>query len=246
MRRSMSMLLATGFSVLVLSAGGCASPQPVSKFGLNRDTPGNAYEYFKAAAAANQWAAEWSLFSPNAKRQIDQLAGRHVDLGDYSTARQSPIGNNSTAEMQSLLQSQLVGVQQISDTAANVTLSGGGRTVSVRMVRLTSWELKEKGVEEPLGGFLRSPGDAVVPNADGSITVRIQPQDSTATAVRTITRDRIDGFAVKSMWYVDDLASLQGAVSGVGSQPARGQPAQPTPGPAPAPAPADPSMGSPD
>jgi hypothetical protein len=232
------MLTRPFLAVLVaggLFAAGCANPQPVRQFGLNRDTPQATYEYFKAAAAANQWAAEWSVFSPNAKRQADQLAGRHVDLGDYSMARQTPIGNNSTREMQMLLTSRFVATTPVSDTVANVTIAGSGRQVTVRMIKLTSWELRLKGEEgaEPLGGFVRSAADHVAVNADGSITVRVQPPGDTSY-LRTIPRERIDGFAIKSMWYVDDLSSLQNAVSGMGTQqPAPEQPTQPAPEPPP-------------
>jgi hypothetical protein len=235
----------TTLALLVLAAtaalGGCATPAPVRMFGLNRDTPAAAYEWFKAAAAANQWAAEWSMFSPNARKQADQLAGRHVDLGDYSTARQT-LATNGTADMQALLQSRIEGIQMLSETSAVVTMVGGGRRASVRMVRLTTWELRVKGEAEPYADFLRSAGDAVSTNADGSITVRITPAGNTGSYLRTIPRDRIDGFAVQSLWYVDDLSGLQGAVSGIGAEPPRAPAAPSTPA---APPPAAGDLGSP-
>jgi hypothetical protein len=209
----------------------CATPQPVTQVGLSRDTPEKTYEYFKVMVRSNQYAAEWSVFSPNAKRQANQLAGRNVDLGDYATARQTLAGNG-TAEMQALINSTLVGVSPMGPDLANVTISDGRRQVSVRMARLTTWELKVAGEPDPYSDFVRSAADAVAVNPDGSITVRVQPPASTGSFLRTIPRDRIEGFAIKAQWYVDDLSNIANTMAGSAPAPA------PTPGAAPAPAPA--------
>ncbi|MHC5010355.1 MAG: hypothetical protein ACYTG6_05305 [Planctomycetota bacterium] len=193
----------------------CASPTPVTQVGLNRDTPGATYEYFKAVALANQWGAEWSVFSPNFKAAINREVGRVIDQGDYATARQT-IATNSQSDMQLLLNSTLGGVRMVGPNEAVVTISSGGRTVSPRMVRLTRWELKIRGVDEPAGEFISNPGDAITVNPDGSVTVSVRTDPGAAAYLRTIPRDQIEGFAIKSEWYVDDFGGLTGAVgSGV-------------------------------
>jgi hypothetical protein len=221
-------------AALVLS--GCGGrPQPVTQVGLSRETPEKTYEYFKVMVRSNQYAAEWSVFSPNAKRQANQLAGRNVDLGDYSTARQT-LANNGTSEMQSLINSSLVGVQATGPDRAVVTISDGRRQVAVPMARLTTWELKVAGEPDPYSDFVRSAADAVAVNADGSITVRVQPPASTGSFLRTIPKDRIEGFAVKGQWYVDDLRNIVNTMDSGGAAPAPAPGAAPAPGTAPAPA----------
>jgi hypothetical protein len=219
---------------LALALAGCGgNPTPVTKVGLSRDTPEKTYDYFKTMVANNQHAAEWAVFSPNAKRQADQLAGKHVDIGDYNMARSTPLANNSQSDMQALLNSSLVGVQMQGPDMAMVTIAGGGRQVSVRMARLTTWELRVAGEDTPYSDFVRSAADAVSTNPDGSITVRIPPSASMAGVIRTIPRERIDGFAVKAQWYIDDLSSLQGAVQATGQSAPQsgGAPAPGTPAP---------------
>jgi hypothetical protein len=231
-RRFPRLLVSASLALALAACGG--NPTPVTQVGLNRDTPQNTYEYFKAMVRANQHAAEWSVFSPNAKRQANQMAGRNVDIGDYSQARQI-IATNSNADMQALLNSSFLGATPQGPDRSVVTIGSAGRQVSVRMVRLTTWELRVSGEAEPYGDFVRSAGDAVATNADGSITVRVQPPAGTASILRTIPKDRIDGFAIKSQWYVDDLSGIQG---GMTSMPAQGAPAPgraPAPGTAPGP-----------
>jgi hypothetical protein len=222
-----SSLFAVAGAVLLAACGG--RPQPVTQVGLNRDTPEKTYEYFKVMVRSNQYAAEWSVFSPNAKRQANQLAGRNVDLGDYATARQT-LANNNTGEMQALINSSLQGVTPMGPDRATVTISDGRRQVSVRMARLTTWELKVAGEADPYSDFVRSAADAVAVNPDGSITVRVQPPASTGSFLRTVPRERIEGFAIKSQWYVDDLSNIANMM-------ADSAPAQPAPGPGTAPPP---------
>jgi hypothetical protein len=152
---------------------------------------------------------------------INQQAGRVVDLGDYSTARQT-IGSNSTAEMQMLLNSQLVGsAQYLGPDRARISITAGGRSISPLMVRMTKWELKIRGEDSPATGMVTSPGDAVMVGTDGSITVRVQADPGAAAYLRTVPRDQIEGFAVKSEWYVDDFGGLEQSLGGA---PASGQP----------------------
>jgi hypothetical protein len=236
-------------AALLLLVAACATPQPVTQVGLNRDTPEATYAYFKAVARANQWAAEWSVFSPDFKRAMNQSVGRNIDIGDYVTARQT-IATNGQADMRLLLASQLGDVQMLGPERARVTITGGGRSLTPTFVKLTRWELKIAGEDEPASGFITSPGDAVAVNADGSVTVRVRANPAAAAYLRTIPRDRIEGFAIKSEWFVDDFGGLGTAV---GSQTGReGAPAAPQPGsyaPSPqplAPAPTAPTAPAPD
>jgi hypothetical protein len=222
--------LAAGLLVAALAAG-CATPAPVTQVGLNRDTPEATYEYFKAVARSNQWAAEWSVFSPNFKRKLNQEVGRVVDLSDYVTARQT-IATNSQADKQLLLASTLGGVRMVGPDEAVVTVSAGGQAISPRLRRLTRWELKIRGVDEPAGEFISSPGDAVTVNTDGSVTVSVRTDPSAASYLRTIPRNQIESFAIKAQWYVDDFGGLDAAVGTGVEQPRR--PGAPQPSAAPA------------
>jgi hypothetical protein len=105
------------------------------------------------------------------------------------------------------------------------------------MVRMTKWELRIRGEDSPASGVVDSPGNAISVNPDGSITVRVQADQGVAAALRTIPRDQIEGFAIRSEWYVDDFGGL---VGGVGPAPSGGgRPAPARPGASP-----PPSMGS--
>lgn len=222
-RRGRALLI--GLAALLVAA--CATPTPVREVGLSRETPEATYEYFKTMARNNQWAAEWSVFSPNFKRMLNAEAGKVVDLGDYTMARQAPmIASNGTSEMQMLLNSNLQGTaQHVGPDRAKVTISAGGRTISPTMIRLTKWEIKIRGTDEPASGVVSRPGDAIQVNEDGSITVRVQADPGVAAALRTIPREQIEGFAIKSEWYVDDFGGLGGAMgAGMGNRPAPTQP----------------------
>ena len=235
--------------LLVASAlGGCVlfdPPEPTAPraLALNRDTPKATYEYFKTMASNNQWAAEWSVFSPNFKRLLNQSVGRNVDAGDYNLARQT-VADNSQADMQLLLGSTFVSTQMVGANAATVTIAAGGRQLSPRLVRLTRWELQVKGDETPYGDFVTSAGEAVRIGQDGSVTVMIRPPQATAGLLRTFRPDQIEAFRVESQWYLDDFGGLdQQIVQQAGEGPA---PAQPRPQPTPQPQPAPTGWGSPD
>ena len=217
-----------------LSLGGCAlfnpaTPTPVGQVNLNRDTPRATYAYFKAMATNNQWAAEWSVFSPHFKRLLNQSVGRNVDAGDYNLARQT-VASNTQGEMQLLLGSTFVGEQMIGPNAAIVTLESGGQRLSPRMVKLTRWELKVVGDDTPYGDFVASAAEAVRVAEDGSVTAFIRPPQSTAGLLQTFRPDQIEAFRVESQWYVDDFGGLdQQIVQQAGSARAAAAPSAPTP-----------------
>ena len=225
-------LRTTGLAAAALLLGGCIlfnPPKPTAPdaLELSRETPAATYEYFKEMAKNNQWAAEWSVFSPNFKRLMNQAVGRNVDSGDYNLARQT-LASNSQADMQLLINSKLDGVQMISDKAAVVTISGGGKTLRPRMVKLTRWELKVKGDDTPYGDFVADAGEAVRIAQDGSITVMIRPPQATASLLRTFRPDQIDSFKVEGQWYVDDFGGInQLVVEQSGDPQPQPQPAQP-------------------
>jgi hypothetical protein len=209
--------------------GGCflfhgATPAPVRQANLNRDTPRATYEYFRTMVANNQWAAEWSVFSPHFKRLLNQSVGRNVDVGDYTLARQT-VADNSNADMQLLLSSTWVGQQMLSPNAAVVTIESGGRRLSPRLVKLSRWELQVVGDDTPYGDFLTSVGDAVRVGPDGSVTVSIRPPQATASLLRTFRPDQIEAFHVESQWYLDDFGGLDRQIVQQAGSP--GQPAAP-------------------
>lgn len=233
--RAVPSLRAVTVAAAALLLGGCVlfnPPKPTrpEALKLSRDTPEATYAYFKEMARNNQWAAEWSVFSPNFKRLMNQAVGRNVDAGDYNMARQT-VATNAQSDMQLLINSELTNVQRVSDTAAIITITSGGRTLRPRMVKLTRWELKVKGDDTPYGDFVTRPSEAVRISPDGSITAMIRPPQSTASLLRTFTADQIDGFKVEGQWYVDDFGGLDRLVVEGSSQPAPQPGAQPQPAP---------------
>ncbi|MDA1195685.1 MAG: hypothetical protein O2894_10940, partial [Planctomycetota bacterium] len=230
--------LAAALPALLLAAalplGGCfmfnnARPTPVSQVNLNRQNPQATYEYFKAMATNNQWAAEWDVFSPNFKRLLNQSVGRNVDAGDYNLARQTLVANN-TPEMQMLIGSTWVSAQQVSPTTAVATIDYQGRRITPRLVRLTRWELKVHGDETPYGDFVADASEAVRVDPDGAVTVRIQPPQATASILRTFRPDQIEGFKIEGQWYVDDFGGLdQALVEQAGGEPTPAPRPQPRP-----------------
>ena len=218
-----------GAAALLL--GGCVlfnPPRPTTPdaLELSRETPTATYEYFKEMAKNNQWAAEWSVFSPNFKRLLNQSVGRNVDAGDYNLAR-STLATNAQPDMQLLINSKLDGVQMVNDKTAIVTISGGGKTLRPRMVKLTRWELKVKDEDTPYGDFVADAGEAVRIGQDGSITVMVRPPQATAQFLRTFTPDQIDSFKVEGQWYVDDFGGINQLVGQGGGQQPQAQPARP-------------------
>ena len=241
--------------------GGCflfnnAKPTPVTQVNLNRQTPKATYEYFKAMAQNNQWAAEWDVFSPNFKRLVNQSVGRNVDSGDYNLARQTLAANN-TQEMQMLIGSTWVGVQMQGPDRAVATIEHQGRRITPRMVKLTRWELKVRDDATPYGDFVANAADAIQVGPDGSVSVRINPPQATASILRTFRPEQIESFKVEGQWYVDDFGGIDSVLvqqAGSGGQ-AQGAPRpapQPTPQPRPsgvqpyAPPATPPAYGSPD
>lgn len=254
-RRVATALLALAAPLLL---GGCflfnnAKPTPVNQVNLNRQTPKATYEYFKAMATNNQWAAEWDVFSPNFKRLVNQSVGRNVDSGDYNLARQTLAANN-TQEMQMLIGSTWVGAELQGPNRALATIEYQGRRITPRMIKLTRWELKVRDDDTPYGDFVANPADAISVGPDGSVSVRISPPQATASILRTFRPEQIESFKVEGQWYVDDFGGIDsvlvqqagGGEAQPGAQP-RTQP-QPQPGGVQpyAPPSAPPAYGSPD
>lgn len=239
-------------AVAPLTLGGCflfnnAKPTPVNQVNLNRQTPRATYEYFKAMAQNNQWAAEWDVFSPNFKKLVNQSVGRNVDSGDYNLARQT-IAANNTSEMQMLIGSTWIGAEMQGPNRAVATIEHQGRRITPRMIKLTRWELKVVGDDTPYGDFVQNAGDAVRVAPDGSITVRINPPQATASILREFRPDQIEAFKVEGQWYVDDFGGIDAMLVQQAGSPEQGQAApQPRTEPQPyAPPTTPPGYGGPD
>jgi hypothetical protein len=196
--------------------------------GVDRSTPEATYHYFKAMAQRGNTTAEWSVFSPNFKRMLNEAAGRNVDLGDYTTAR-NMIASNSQQDMRMLLASQLSGpAQYLSSDAAVLTITGGGRTIRPRMVRLTTWELTLAGDPQPFTDFARGAGDLITVGGS-DFTIRIPVTPGTAGELQRLPKERIKTFKLDSQWYLDDFGGLQLVEGSQQPGPATPPPVAPTP-----------------
>jgi hypothetical protein len=256
---------AGGLALLLGAAGpGCSvKAEPVRAVGLNRSSPRATYEYLLATVRARQVEAEWAAFSPGFKRRLSESAGRNVDFGDYSHAR-ATIAGNDRREIRLFLESEYVGETFLSDKEAVVTLRSGGQELRPRLVKLSTWELVLSGEDQPVSGFVPRTAD-VVRISDGTVQVRVTPEENTQSFLKEIPADRIESMTVKSEWFVEDFGGVEQALrSGVApgdapveriplSGPRAGDPiSHPTPGlsppyePAPyepAPSPGDPDGG---
>jgi hypothetical protein len=225
-----------------LALAGCGSMGSLqAQPGVDRATPEKTIAYFKAAVQANAHADEFSVFSPNFKKQMSAAAGRHVDAGLYSTGR-NLMFKNSHPDMQLLLNSKLDGVRYEGPDVAIATISAGGQTIRPRMVRMVSWEMRVKGDPQPFTDILKS-ANAVTTGADGSILISIPVSATMAGAVRAVPPASIESLQIETRWYVDDFGGLEGALAGTGDA-AAPTPATPQQPPAMPPPPG--GFGSPD
>ena len=203
--------------------GGCSSGGRVSyQAGVDRATPEKTYEFFKNAARNHAFADEWSVFSPNFKRQMNEAAGRDVDFATYAIGRNT-VASNNQADMALLLNSRLDGVQMLGPDAAVVTVTGGGRTIRPRMVRLTSWELRVKGDADPFTDVIQG-GGVVRPGPDGALLVSVPAASWMASQLRAIPPQNIESLEVERRWYVDDFGGLESSIGGAAEPAPKGTP----------------------
>lgn len=241
---SLRSMLALGVALTAAPLlAGCSSGGRVAyRAGVDRATPEKTYEFFKNAARQGAFADEWSVFSPNFKRQMNEAAGRDVDFALYATGRQT-VATNTQADMAVLLNSRLEGVQMLGPDAAVVTVSGGGQTIRPRMVRLTTWELRVKNDPDPFSDVLQG-GGVLRTGPDGSLLVSLPASTYMAAALKAIPPQNIESLQVERRWYVDDFGGLEGAIGG-GAEPAPAPAGPKPPTPATPPPPAG-GYGSPD
>lgn len=249
-------------AVLLPPLAACSTPkrEAVRDASLNRESPRAAYEYLKAMVRAEQPEAEWNAFSPGFKRRLSEQVGRTVDVGDYVQAR-STVATNRRKEIQLLLESDVVSEKAAGEKVAVVTIRAGNQQARPRFVKLTTWELYLKGEGEPVAEFVPTTSDVIQISPTGEVEMRISPSDSTASFLRDIPQDRIQGFTIHEYWYLDDFGGIEAAVlNGLRGEPggeggqetptprgaAPGGRLPPEPPPPPAPDPNAPPTGSPD
>lgn len=204
---------ALALTPLTLPLAGCATPkrEAVRDATLNRETPRAAYDYLKAMVRAEQPEAEWNAFSPAFKRRLSQQVGRTIDVGDYVQAR-STVATNKRKEIQLLLESEFVAEKPAGDKVSVVTIRAGKQQARPRFVKLTTWELFLKGEGEPVAEFVPTTSDLIQISPTGEVEMKISPSDSTASFLRDIPRERIQGFAIHEYWYLDDFGGIEAAV----------------------------------
>lgn len=245
--RTRARLLPVLLAAAGLASAGCGSVGKVeAQPGIDRATPEKTYAYFKSAVQANAYADEWSVFSPNFKKQMSAAAGRSVDVGMYEMGR-NMMFKNSHPDMQLLINSKLDGVRYEGPDVAIATISAGAETIRPRMVRMVSWELRVKGDAQPYTDILRG-ANAVSTGADGSILISIPVSATMAGALRAVPPESIESLQIETRWYVDDFGGLEGALgAGAGAAEPAPQPRQPTTAPTPGTLPPPPGgFGSPD
>lgn len=223
MRRPMFALSVALLGLLALD------PAPVLARGGARsaaqryDRPHNCLARFKRAFMRNDRAAEWGTLSPGFKQRLSKMAGRTVDVGDYSAARDKHHNDKRIRELRQWLPSaKLSSVRYRGDGYADVSIRFGapiifGQNVRARMVNHELWELYIKGESDPYWGYkgdksisvfrTRDLKHYVVENRDrqGKVTFRKQWKAEEVQAYRELNRWYFDGFGKMEEEFLREL-----------------------------------------
>jgi len=185
---------------------GCAARQGTAP---TRDTPAGTVEVFKLKARYGDSEGEWDILSPGFKRRISQQAGRHVDVADYTQARQMYRGNPQVQLAERMLQTAVATqVRRVGPDRARVVIrtSGGplAKSGEIGMVRVATWRLRVAGEPEPYQGYAGDPALVATKQADGSYVIT-----SDGRTVATVHASQVLAYEVESNWYVDDLGGME-------------------------------------
>ena len=216
MRRPMLLLSVALLGLFALD------PAPVLARGGSRraaqqyDRPGNCLARFKRAFMRNDRAGEWATLSPGFKRRLSRLAGRTVDVGDYSAARDKHHNDKRIRELRQWLPSaKLSSVRYRGDGYADVSIRFGapiifGQNVGARMVNHELWELHVKGESDPYWGFKGDQTIRVFRTREGNnYVVEMKDAQGKVTFRKQWKPEQIQGYRELNRWYFDGFGKME-------------------------------------
>lgn len=195
------------------SRGGAAARKPAQP---RADRPSNALFRFKRAFARNDRQGEWDSLSPGFKRRISRMAGRTVDVGDYSTMRDQHAKDPRMRELRQWLPSaSLSRVKYRGDGYADVVIRFGapiifGQDMRARMVNHNLWELRIKGEPQPYWGFADDKSIRVFRTRTGNnYVVEMRDPKGKVTWRKQWKPEQIQGYREMNRWYFDGFGKLE-------------------------------------
>ena len=204
------LILLPALAVIVGGAGGARRRQAVMP------TPQATLQDLKNAVARRDRAAEWATLSPGLKLRISREAGRTVDVGDYTTFRNSKSLDPQIRQAEGALRgARIKGIRYYGGGHAWVGIRFGGplfmgKTIGVRMVNHQYWELRVKGESQPYWGF---EGDRSIEanksKKDGSWTVIQRDLKGKITWQQTWAWKDVVSYREKTRWYFNDFGAFE-------------------------------------
>jgi len=203
MRRILLPLPLLAFALL---ATACAARQATAP---TRASPSGTVEMFKMYARYGDRSGEWDILSPDFKQRLSQQAGRTIDVGDYTQARQMYRGDPRVQAAEKMLQTAIVVREDPvgpGRVRATIRTAGGpfAQSGQITMVQIQSWRLQQAGKSQTWSGYVGNPTLAAEKQADGSYVMT-----SNGRVVATIPANEVESYRVESAWYVDDLGGME-------------------------------------
>ena len=166
-------------------------------------------------------ALEWGTLSPGFKKRLNEMAGRNVDVGDYTTFRDSQRTDPQIRKMESIINTaRITGLSYDGRGFASVIIRFGGplffgQSIRVQMVNHKLWVLFVKGEREPYWGFDGDKAIEAVPgkdkdgSKDGSYTVLTRSKDGKVTWQASFPKEKVVRYITKTRWYFNNFGAME-------------------------------------
>ncbi len=193
-----------------------AAPKAKAQVPTFRGTPQQTLGRFKRAFARNDRQGEWDALSPGFKRRMSRLAGRTVDVGDYTALRDDHQRDPRVRELRKWMPTAAMrGIRYNKDGTAAVTLRFGapilfGQNMRVTMINHQLWELWIKGEKQPYWGFSDDKKIRVYrTRKDNQYVLETLDAKGKVTWRKRWPQSQIQGYRVSTRWYFHNFGSLE-------------------------------------
>ena len=209
-----SWILALVVAALPLASLADAAP-PQRRARPRGELPKFALARLKRAVARRDAGAEWALLSPNFKRRLNRRLGRHVDLADYTHARQVQRRNSQVRDAEKALRgAKIQRVRRVAPGKVRMSVWMGGplifgQSVTVSLTYLARWELWVHGERQPYWGFARDPALSYTKDEEGNYTLISRNPRGRVIAQQMVPAHRVRSFRMVRSWYFDHLGELE-------------------------------------
>jgi len=178
-------------------------------------TPQRTLQLLVRGVIRRDRALEWGTLSPAFKKRLNQMAGRNVDVGDYTTFRDSQRTDPQIRKMESIINTaRITGLSYDGKGYASVIIRFGGplffgRSIRVQMVNHELWVLFIKGEREPYWGFKGDKAIEAVKGKDGAYTVITRTPDGKESWKQTFPKDKVARYLTKTRWYFNNFGAME-------------------------------------